>query len=126
MVQYECMDGMKFSTREEAEQHEEKLKQIHIYKVYAGPDLTEGRYGPKYKGVILINSPYYEELARYWAYNSYGNEYGLIQGVVTKPQKMWFLETIDKVYSVDDILAKIEDRNPVELIWGEHSMEKIG
>lgn len=121
-VVYETLDGKIFKNKEDAEKHEQKLKGIKAYKIYAYPDLTEGRHGYQFQGYLLVNARNSHSLfVENWCYSKYGNRVDFIMGGFNSNAIMekWSFVGCD-LYLVNEaeILDKIEE-DLVDKIWGK-------
>ena len=52
---YETVDGTLFTDKKEAEKHEKRLLGRRFFRVYAHPDLTEGRHNWKVEQISEFN-----------------------------------------------------------------------
>ncbi|HLO11329.1 MAG TPA: hypothetical protein VK190_03610 [Pseudoneobacillus sp.] len=81
-VTYKTTDGLLFEDQKEAEKHEKELNDVKVFKIYSGPDLTEGRHGPEFTGYLLIHANNNHDMfAENWCYNNYGNKVAFTMGV---------------------------------------------
>lgn len=53
---YETVDGTLFTDKKEAEKHEKRLLGRRFFRVYAHPDLTEGRHDAQPIGYIMVDA----------------------------------------------------------------------
>lgn len=121
-VCYKTTDGKIFETESMAQEHEKELSNVKAFKVYAHPDLTEGRYGPSLQGYLLVHAnKYHDEFAKHWAYTEYGNEIAFVMGAYGSNAIIgnWKVTQcdIDSIES-DKIVDKIEE-NFIKKIWEE-------
>ncbi|PLS19534.1 hypothetical protein CVD28_03710 [Bacillus sp. M6-12] len=99
-------DGKTFFDKQEAEKHEEQLKNQKAYRVRYCPDLNETGMLQK-TGYIICHARWGNELwVEDWLYKKFGNRIDFVQGV--SPTEKWRFEQIetDKV-EADKILATL-------------------
>lgn len=53
---YETVDGKQFTDKKDAEKHENTFLGQRFFRVYANPDLTEGRYDAQPIGYITVDA----------------------------------------------------------------------
>jgi hypothetical protein len=79
---FETEDGNIFDTKEKAEQHTQKLKDLKYYLVTWGADLTEGRCWGDYKSYIAVNTNgSHYEFAEILCFSKFGSPNQFCQGV---------------------------------------------
>ena len=96
------IDGNIYNTEEECLRHEESLKSAKAYKIFAKPDLTEGRHGVQFVGYLLVVSDSaHSLLVEDWCYTKYGRRIDFVMGARYSHNAMevWKFEecSIDKV-----------------------------
>lgn len=119
-IVYETVDGKVFYNKEEAEKHEEKINDVKAFRVYAHPDLTEGRSGASFQGYLLVHvRNAHEMFAEEWCYRKYGNKVTFVQGVYGSNAIMtsWRLSPCS-VFNVEDskIIGRLEE-DFVDKLW---------
>lgn len=82
-------------------------------KVYAEPDLNEGRNGPKFVGYMLVHANgYHSMFAEEWGYRKYGNKIAFIRGTYGSNAIVdsWFIREckLKEVVS-SEIIDKVEE-----------------
>jgi len=107
---YIANDGKIFEKEKECIDYEKKFANLRYTKVYAYPDLTEGRHGPRYIGVVKTNIPFgdIKLLVEHWCYKKFGSRCEFVQGAQGIPS-----------WRVGDILTKVPEDS---LILGEVTM----
>lgn len=109
-----------FKNKEDAIKYIENLNEILVVKIFAYPDLSEGRYGPRLKneyhfkaqnriGAFIVKEqiePIIAEL-RNTLIEIYGAEYDYVMGSKANPVKLWDIK-VDFEIS-DDKNAEILD-----------------
>ncbi len=122
IITYKTIDGKLFDVKEDAEKHEKTLTKVKAYKIYAYPDLTEGRHGAKFQGYLLVHADNNQDLfVEDWCYRKYKNKIGFIMGAYGSNAIMetWLYHEVPLAsvnLNENKILDKIEE-NFVNKIW---------
>lgn len=117
-----------FASKEDAIKYIENLNEILVIRIFAYPDLSEGRYGPQLKdeyhfkaqnrvGAFIIKEqiePIIAEL-RNALIKIYGAEYDYVMGSKANPVKLWDVK-------VD---FEINDDKNVEILNVEKLVEEV-
>lgn len=117
---YQAIDGRVFDSIVDAANHEKALTKVRAFAVYNKPDLTEGRYGPKFAGYVLINAnDYHEDFANWWAFENLGNQFTFAQGVFGSNaiMKSWLIKPTQE-YNDGEVIGRVEEKF-VEKLWSE-------
>jgi hypothetical protein len=109
--------------------HESTTRNIVWFKVFAGPDTTEGRYGPRLCGYVAVHANgSHNMFAEHWCYKKYGSTVTFCMGVFGSNAVMsnWRVERLDSTPEMGDedcnILALIEERF-VDKIWDRDPLQ---
>jgi hypothetical protein len=125
---FESTDGKIFDTESQCVLHESQMKDVAWFEVFAGPDLTEGRHGPKSRGYIAVHAKSSHSMfAEHWCYKEYGSAVAFCQGVFGSNAVIpnWRVDRLENVnMSLDvNILALIEERCVSKKMWDGHSLQ---
>lgn len=109
---YETSDGKQFVTKEEAQEHQRRLKNTKVFLVKHNFDLTEGR-GYFNKGLVVVTTERsHKKIVEDYCYNTFGERIGYVMGVVSRNSavNLWtYHEVTDpKQYSDIKTLATIQ------------------
>lgn len=118
-VTYKTIDGKLFDNEEDALKHEKAYQNIKAFKIFAYPDLTEGRNGPTFQGYLLVHAKSDHSLfVEDWCYRKYHNKVSFVMGAFSSAaiRENWYYLPC-KLSEVDDqIIEKIEE-DFVTKIW---------
>lgn len=113
-ITYRTIDGKLFESKEEAEQHEMKIRNVKAYKIYAYPDLNEGRRSAEFQGYLLVNSDgYHDMFAEYWCYEKYKNRVAFVMGAFGSNAIMenWSYKSCDVLeVQSEKIIGRVQDK----------------
>lgn len=117
---FKTSDGRLFETEENAKAHENTLSKVKAFSIYTGPDLTEGRHGPKFQGYLLVHANGSHELfAEDWCFKNFNNRVAFVMGVFGSNAiiEKWQFKKVDlHVVSDGEVIDRIEE-NFVSKLW---------
>lgn len=122
-------DGKEFVNRKDALEHEEQIQRLKYFKIRYGPDLTEGKHGPKSVAYMVVNARVrHDKFAEYACYEIFGNPY-VMAGVFGSNAIMenWILEPLNKIPEDVEVHFSVEDKFTPKEIWGPgiHTWKKV-
>lgn len=118
-IAYKTIDGKLFESKEEAQKHEEQNQNLKAFKIFAYPDLTEGRSGPEFQGYLLVNAKSNHSMfAEHWCYEKYHNKIAFVMGVFGSNAIMenWYYTSCSLSEVNDSIIGKVQE-DFVEKLW---------
>lgn len=120
-ITYRTLDGKIFEDKDKATIHEKSLGNVKAYKIYAYPDLTEGKHSYQFQGYLLVNAETHHDMfVEDWCYRNYKNRIDFIMGAYGSNaimEKWNYLECQLNVVKGDNVLDKLEDMCSPK-IWG--------
>lgn len=120
-ITYKTIDGLVFEDRDKAEIHEKSLGNVKAFKIYAFPDLNEGKYSYQFQGYLLVNAEAHHNLfVEDWCYKNYKNRVDFVMGTYGSNaiiEKWNFISCDLGDVKPDDVLDKLEDKCSPKM-WG--------
>lgn len=118
-IVYKTIDGKIFESKEDAQKHETKLGNLRAFKIYAYPDLNEGRRGAEFQGYLLVNArSSHDMFAEHWCYEKYKNKVAFVMGAFGSNAIMenWYYTRCDLSEVDGNVIDRVQE-NFVDKLW---------